>query len=75
MKTLLLADIEILFRNRLQIDITKFYWAAFALQANRAIRRIAVDAFVLKQVIDIQCDRFVVADNIIRIPLAGWLLI
>ncbi len=43
---------EILFlRDRLQIDIAKLDRAAFALQANRAVRRIAVDTFVLKQAI------------------------
>ena len=63
---------EIIFlRNRLQIDISKFDRAALALQANRAVRRIAVVAFVLKQAIDVQRDRFALTDNIIRVPLAG----
>ena len=67
---------EILFlRNRLQIDIAKLDRAAFALQANRAVRRIAVGAFVLKQAIDIERNRFAITDNIIRVPLAGWFLI
>ncbi len=67
---------EILFlRDRLQIDIAKFYRAAFALQANRTMRRIAVGAFVLKQTIYIKRNRFAVADNIIRVPLARRLFI